>query len=125
MGPIEGFLGRYHQQISALAEYRDREFLGWANLGFSKYSTTGAFLSRLLPGRHFALTTNTNGSQRAIVPIGLYEQVMPFDLQPTFLLKALVMNDVERAEQLGCLELDEEDLALCTFVCPGKYFSFG
>ena len=120
MGPIKGFLGRYHRQISVLAEYRNREFLGWAELGFSKYSTTGAFLSRLLPNRHFALTTTTNGSQRAIVPIGLYEQVMPFDLQPTFLLKALIMNDLERAEQLGCLELDAEDLALCTFLCPGK-----
>ena len=120
MGPVHGFLGRYHRQVAVLLEGRRREFLGWAGPGFNKFSTIGVFLSRLLPGRRFALTTITNGSPRAIVPIGLYEKVMPFDLQPTFLLKALLMRDVERAEQLGCLELDEEDLALCTFVCPGK-----
>ena len=50
----------------------------------------------------------------------MYERVMPFDLMATPLLRALLMGDVERAETLGCLELDEEDLALCTFVCPGK-----
>jgi Na+-transporting NADH:ubiquinone oxidoreductase subunit A len=65
-------------------------------------------------------STSTNGSKRAIVPIGLYERVMAMDLLPTPLLRALVMHDVERAEELGCLELDEEDLALCTFVCPSK-----
>jgi Na+-transporting NADH:ubiquinone oxidoreductase subunit A len=120
MGPVAGFLGRYHRQVAALAEGRGRELMGWARPGLDKYSCSGTFLSRLLPGRRFPLTTAVNGSPRAIVPIGLYERVMPFDLQPTFLLKALVMRDVERAEALGCLELDEEDLALCTFVCPSK-----
>ena len=56
-----------------------------------------------------------------MVPIGMYERVMPLDILPTFLLRALIVGDLEEAEQLGCLELDEEDLALCTFVCPGKY----
>ena len=55
-----------------------------------------------------------------MVPIGLYEKVMPMDILPTFLLRALIVGDIERAEQLGALELDEEDLALCTYVCPGK-----
>ena len=55
-----------------------------------------------------------------MVPIGMFERVMPLDILPTFLLRALVVGDLERAEQLGCLELDEEDLALCTFVSPGK-----
>lgn len=120
MGAVHGFLGRYDRQVAALFEGGRREFMGWAGPGLDKYSTSGVFLSRLLPWRRFALTTSLNGSPRAIVPIGLYEKVMPFDLHPTFLLKALVMRDVERAEQLGCLELDEEDLALCTFVCPSK-----
>jgi Na+-transporting NADH:ubiquinone oxidoreductase subunit A len=120
MGPVHGFLGRYHRQVAVLLEGRRREFLGWAGPGLGKFSAIGVFFSRLVPGRHFAFTTSTNGSPRAIVPIGLYEKVMPFDLPPTFLLKALVTRDVERAEQLGCLELDEEDVALCTFVCPGK-----
>ena len=55
-----------------------------------------------------------------MVPIGMYEQVMPMDIIPTFLLRSLIVGDVEQAEKLGALELDEEDLALCTFVCPGK-----
>ncbi len=56
-----------------------------------------------------------------MVPIGMYEQVMPLDIIPTFLLRALIVEDTEQAQALGCLELTEEDLALCTFVCPGKY----
>lgn len=120
-GSVYGFLGRYHRQIAALFEDHRRELMGWAAPGLGKFSALGVFASRLLPNRRFALTTTTNGSQRAIVPIGLYEKVMPFDLPPTFLLKALLTDDEERAEQLGCLELDEEDLALCTFVCPGKH----
>ena len=56
-----------------------------------------------------------------MVPIGMYEQVMPLDIIPTFLLRSLIVGDTEQAQNLGCLELDEEDLALCTFVCPGKY----
>ena len=120
MGPVHGFLGRYHRQVSALFEGGEREFVGWASPGLHRFSATRAFLSRLGPNRRYALTTAVNGSPRTIIPIGLYEQVMPFDVPPTYLLKALVTHDVERAEELGCLELDEEDLALCTFVCPGK-----
>jgi Na+-transporting NADH:ubiquinone oxidoreductase subunit A len=120
-GPVHGYLGRYHRQIAVLPEGRAREFMGWAGAGVTTFSATRSFLSSWLPGRQFAMTTSTNGSPRAIVPIGLYEKVLPFDLEPTYLLKALVTHDVERAEQLGCLELDEEDLALCTFVCPGKH----
>ncbi|MDP2390970.1 MAG: Na(+)-translocating NADH-quinone reductase subunit A, partial [Acidobacteriota bacterium] len=120
-GPALGYLGRYHRQICALPEGRQRDLLGWATPGLGKFSATRLFLSNWRPGRPLAMTTSTNGSPRAIVPIGLYEKVMPFDFEPTYLLKALVTHDVERAEQLGCLELDEEDVALCTFVCPGKH----
>ena len=73
-----------------------------------------------MPGRKFCFTTSTNGSSRAMVPIGMYERVFPFDILPTFILRALLAGDTEKAEELGCLELDEEDLALCSFVCPGK-----
>ena len=119
-GDVDGYLGRYHQQVSVLAEGRDRGFLGWLGPGFDTFSTVRAFASRLIPGRRFAMTTTTHGSPRAIVPIGMYERVMPMDLLPTPMLRALVMHDVERAEELGCLELEEEDVALCTFVDPGK-----
>lgn len=120
-GAVHGYLGRYHRQVSALPEGRTREFMGWAGPGLSRFSSIGVFASRLLPGRSFPMTTSTNGSPRAIVPIGMYEKVVPFDLHPTYLLKALLTHDIERAEQLGVLELDEEDVALCTFVCPGKH----
>ena len=119
-GEVHGYLGRYHQQVAALAEGRRRELFGWLAPGFGKFSTIPTFLSHWWPGRRFALDTGTNGSRRAIVPIGMFERVLPFDLLPTPLLRALIMGDVERAEELGCLELDEEDLAVCTFVCSGK-----
>lgn len=119
-GDVLGYLGRYHQQISVLREGRDREFLGWLGPGFNKFSVVRTYISKLLPGKKFDFTTGTNGSNRAIIPIGVYEKVFPFDMVATYLLRSLVMHDVERAEELGCLELDEEDLGLCSFVCPGK-----
>jgi Na+-transporting NADH:ubiquinone oxidoreductase subunit A len=119
-GAVEGYLGRYHQQISVLREGREREFLGWLGPGLDKFSVIPTFVSRLLPGRPMRFTTTSNGSKRAIVPIGMFEKVLPFDILPTPLLRSLLMGDVERAEELGCLELDEEDVAVCTFVCSGK-----
>ena len=119
-GEIHGYLGRYHQQVSVLEEGRERDLLGWLGPGLNLFSTIPTFVSALMPGCRFDMTTSTHGSPRAIVPIGMYERVMPMDLLPTPMLRALVMGDVERAEELGCLELDEEDVALCTFVDPGK-----
>ena len=117
---LHGYLGRFHDTISVLEDDHSRHFLGWLQPGLGAFSRARAFASSLLPRKSFAMTTTTYGSPRAIVPIGLYESVFPWDLQPTFLLKSLVAGDIERAEELGCLELLEEDLALCTFVCPGK-----
>ena len=119
MGAL-AFLGRYHQQITVLPEYRQREFLGWLNPGLNRYSVKNIMLSCLFPGRKFAFTTSMQGEVRAILPNGNYERVMPLDIMPLFLIRALAVNDIEEAERLGCLELDEEDLALCTFVCPSK-----
>lgn len=117
----QGFLGRFHQQISVLAEGGTREFLGWIAPGAKSFSVLPAFLSALLPSRLFNLDTSMFGSRRAMVPIGAYERVMPMDIMPTHLLRALTVGDLGWAEELGVLELDEEDVALCTFVCPGKY----
>lgn len=119
-GDVHGFLGRYHQQISVIGEYREREFLGWMMPGMNKFSVVSTFVSKLMPGKKFPLNTSTNGSPRAIVPIGVYEKVFPFDIQPTALLRSIAVHDVEKAEQLGALELEEEDLGLCSFVDPGK-----
>ena len=119
-GEVHGYLGRFHQQVCALPEGRAREFMGWLGPGLDTFSAIRTFVSGWLPGRPYRFTTATNGSRRAIVPIGMFEKVMPFDILPTPLLRALSMGDVERAEELGCLELGEEDLSLCTFVCAGK-----
>lgn len=119
-GPVHGWLGRHHLQITALAEAVEREFLGWIRPGGDKFSIWGVVAGAWMRHPKLALSTTTHGGHRAMVPIGAFERVMPLDLMPTFLLRALLMGQDERAEKLGALELDEEDLALCTFVCPGK-----
>jgi len=119
-GP-RAWLGRYHNQITVVAEGTEREFLGWATPGVHRYSSLRAYAGHLLHRGSFGLTTSQNGSPRAMVPIGTFERVMPLDILPTPLLKALLVEDTDRARELGCLELDEEDLALCSFVCNGKY----
>jgi Na+-transporting NADH:ubiquinone oxidoreductase subunit A len=119
-GPT-AYLGRYHQQVSVIAEGTQREFLGWQKPGFDKFSVKPIFASALAEGLRFAFTTNTNGSRRALIPIGAFEAVLPLDIEPTYLLRSLLTNDTEQAQLLGALELDEEDLALCSFVDPGKH----
>ena len=118
--PEVGFLGRFHQQVSVLREGREKIFLGWLRPGFDKFSAINMVASKLLGKKEFDFTTALNGGKRAIVPIGVYEKVMPLDIIPTYLLRSLVVNDIEDLEKLGILELDEEDLALCTFVCQSK-----
>jgi len=119
-GETDGYLGRFHRQVAVLHEGHERELFGWITPQKDKYSLWSVVLGHFAGRRGLPLTTSTNGGDRAMVPIGGYERVMPLDLMPTFLLRALVVGDVVRAQTLGCLELDEEDLALCTFVCPGK-----
>lgn len=118
---VVDYLARYHLQVSVLAEGDQRDFMGWFSPGANRFSRLNIYLSRFMPSKKFAFTTNTNGSPRAMVPVGLYESVMPLDILPTQLLRALIVGDTDVAVALGALELDEEDLALCTFVCPGKY----
>ena len=115
------YLGRFHNQISLLEEGNKRTFMGWLSLGANRHSVMGIYLSKFKGLSNYAPTTSTNGSERAMVPVGNYERVMPLDIMPTQLLRSLIVGDIEVAMQLGCLELDEEDLALCTYVCPGKY----
>ncbi|MGX2956144.1 Na(+)-translocating NADH-quinone reductase subunit A [Ursidibacter arcticus] len=116
---VHDYLGRYALQVSVIAEGRDQEFFGMIAPYSHKFSITrtvlGAFTKKL-----FNFTTAVNGGHRAMVPIGSYERVMPLDILPTLLLRDLAVGDTDSAQALGCLELDEEDLALCTFVCPGK-----
>ncbi|MCK9606783.1 MAG: Na(+)-translocating NADH-quinone reductase subunit A [Methylomonas sp.] len=121
-GPF-AFLGANCLQVSVLREGRERELFGWIVPGKNKYSAMNVYVSSKdrQTGRQFPLTTDKNGSNRAIVPVGVYESVMPLDILATPLLKAIVVGDSDTAQALGCLELNEEDLSLFTFVDPGKH----
>ena len=117
------YLGCYNNQVSVLKEGRDRELFGWIVAGKDKYSAMNVYTSSKdrKDNRLFPLTTDKNGSNRAIVPVGVFETVMPMDILPTPLLKALVVGDTDQAQLLGGLELIEEDVSLFTFVDPGKH----
>ena len=115
------FLGRYDNQISVIEENTDREFMGWITPGPKRFSALNVFVSSIFKPKAYNITSSQNGSPRAIVPIGIFEQVMPLDILPTPLVKALLVKDTDSAQELGCLELVEEDLALCSFVDPGKH----
>ena len=95
--------------------------LHYLRAGTEKHSLLNVFVSKLAEDKRFAFSTTTNGSPRAMVPVGNYEEVMPLDILPTQLLRSLIVGDTEMAQKLGVLELDEEDLALCSYVCAGKY----
>lgn len=118
---VQAYLGRFHLQVSVVKEGREKELFGWVMPGKEKFSITRTTLGHFLRNKLFNFSTDTNGGERAMVPIGNYERVMPLDILPTVLLRDLLAGDTDGAQALGCLELDEEDLALCTYVCPGKY----
>lgn len=114
------YLGKYHHQISAIFKDTERLFFGWVSPGTDRYSVKRIVLSRWFPFFKPVFSTKLHGGDRAIVPVGSYEKVMPLDLEITYLLRALASQEIEEAEALGALELGEEDLALCTFACAGK-----
>ena len=119
-GP-HAFLGRYHVQVSLIKEDKEKKLFGWIMPGSNQHSITRAYLGHLNTKRLFDMTSTTNGSDRSMVPIGNYERIMPLDVLPTLLLRDIISGDTDGAQTLGALELDEEDLALCSYVCPGKY----
>jgi Na+-transporting NADH:ubiquinone oxidoreductase subunit A len=116
-----GHLGFYDTMISIIPEGDYYEFLGWANpFRMKKYSVSRSYFSWIFPHKEYALDTNINGGQRAFVMTGEYEKVLPMDIYPVHLLKAILAEDIDRMEQLGIYEVIEEDLALCEFVCTSK-----
>jgi len=115
-----GYLGRYNYQITGIPEGGKRKFFGWMAPRKDLFSAKKVFLLGWLLGHKYVFDTSLNGSLRPIIPIGAYESVMPLDMIPTYLLKYISVENVDMAEKLGCLELVEEDLSLCTYVCPGK-----
>ena len=117
----QAYLGRYHNQVSVIPEGRERKMFGYLAPGAAIHSVFPAFLSKWIGEKSVSFTTTTNGSTRGMVPIGTYDDVIPMDILATPLMRSLLVGDVEKAIELGCLELDEDDIALCTYACPGKY----
>ncbi len=116
----DGHVGFYDNMVTVIPEGNHHEFMGWATPGLSKFSASRAFPSFLFPDRKYRLDTNLHGGERAFVLSGQYEKVVPMDIYPVHLIKAILAKDVERMEQLGIYEVVEEDLALCEFVCTSK-----
>ncbi len=121
-GPL-AYLSSFSNQLTVIREANqdDREFLNWLRPEIKKHSSLRMFFASAIKNYKYNLTSALNGGFRAIVPVGIYEDIFPMDLMITQLLKAIVTDDTELAQSLGVLELDEEDLALCTYSCPSKY----
>jgi len=117
----KGYVGFFDSQVTVIPEGNHYEFFGWMKPGFNKKSLSRSFASTwLMPNKQFDLDTNIHGGERAFVMTGEYEKVLPMDIYPVQLIKSILANDIDKMEQLGIYELDEEDLALCEFVCTSK-----
>jgi Na+-transporting NADH:ubiquinone oxidoreductase subunit A len=116
----EGFIGFSDAQVTVIPEGDYYEMFGWIMPGFNKFSVSRSFFSWLTPNREYVLDTNYHGGERAFVMTGEYEKVLPMDIYPVALLKSILVDDIDRMEQLGIYEVVEEDLALCEFVCTSK-----
>ena len=121
--PADGYIGFYDDQITVIPEGNQYEFLGWIMPTAKKLSFHRAFglLSFLNGKKDYTLTTNTNGEDRAFVQSGTFEKVVPMDILPTHLLKAILAEDYDEMEALGIYEVIEEDMALCEFVDVSKH----
>ncbi len=116
----KSYLGFYNNIVTVIPEGDYSEFMGWLSPRCSKFSASKAYFSWLTPKKAYNLDTNVNGGERGLVVTGIYENVMPMDIYPVYLLKAIMAGDIDKMEELGIYEVIEEDLALCEFVCPSK-----
>ena len=115
-----GYLGYYDSQVTVIPEGDEYEFAGWADPGFNKFSATKTFFGKLFPKKEYTLNANLHGGERAFVMSGQYEKFVPMDILPVHLLKAILVNDIDKMEQLGIYEVIEEDFALCEYACTSK-----
>ncbi len=116
----DGYIGYYDSLVTVIPEGDYFEFFGWIKPGLNKYSFSKTFLSSLIPRKSYRLDTNFHGGERAFVITGKYEKVVPMDIYPMQLLKAILAEDIDMMENLGIYEIAEEDFALCDFICPSK-----
>ncbi|MDH5654288.1 MAG: Na(+)-translocating NADH-quinone reductase subunit A [Spirochaetia bacterium] len=116
----DSYMGFYDNMITVIPEGRDRKFIGWMLPGFNRYTYSRAYASRIFLGKKYDMTTNQNGEPRAFVKTGDYEKVMGIDVYPDHIAKAVISGDIEMMESLGILECSQEDVALCSYICPSK-----
>ncbi len=116
----DNFLGFYDSQVTVIPEGDEYEFMGWAKPGADKFSASKTFLSSLLPKKEYEMNANLHGGDRAFVLSGQYEKFIPMDILPVHLLKAILVYDIDKMEELGIYEVIGEDLALCEYACVSK-----
>ncbi len=116
----DDYLGFFDQQVTVIPEGDYYEFLGWALPRLNKFSLSKSYFSWLTPKKTYRADTNLNGEERAYVMTGQYEKVLPMDILPVHLIKAIIAEDIDKMENLGIYEVIEEDLALCEYVCTSK-----
>ncbi len=114
------YLGYYDSHVSVIPEGDEYEFMGWADPGFGKFSASKTYFGKLFPKKEYTLNANIHGGERAFVLSGQYDKLVPMDILPVFLLKAILANDIDKMEQLGIYEVIEEDFALCEYACTSK-----
>jgi len=114
------YAGFYDNLLTVLPENRERVFLGWIAPGLKKFSYSKTFLSALFPGRKYTFDTGRHGGHRAFIQTGLFEQVVPMDIYPDYLIRSILAEDIPEMEALGLYEVDVEDLALCSYIDPSK-----
>ena len=120
----EGFMHFYSNMLTAIPEGNERhEMLGWLTPGLKKFSFSRTFASGFIPKNlqpAYDFDTNMHGEERAYVVSGEFEKVFPLDIYPMQLIKACLAEDIDLMENLGILEVDEEDFALCEFIDTSK-----
>jgi len=116
----QNYLDFYDSLISVIPEGDEYEFVGWADPGFNKFSASKTFFGKLFPKKEYTMNANIHGGERAFVMSGQYEKLVPMDILPVHLLKAVLVNDIDKMERLGIYEVIEEDLALCEYACTSK-----
>ena len=116
----DGYLGFYDNEITIIPEGNYYDFFGWALPCLKKYSFSRTFFSWLNPKKQVELDTNTHGEKRAYVVTGTFEKLLPMDIYPLQLIKAILAENIELMEELGIYEVAEEDFALCEFADTSK-----
>ena len=115
------YLTRYSNQISLVSDERKATFFNWLQPGLENHSNSNVFLSSFLKPEKFNFDTNINGGYRAIVPIGVFDEVNPYEIDSTLFLKSLAIGDLVALRELGIFDLSEEDMSIFSYVCPSKY----